>query len=345
MAAFTKFTRAALERYLVMFDQGQLESFQPVTGGIENSNYFLTLSKEQVLREYVLTIVEQYSFEEVSFFNRVLGELARHKLPIPLPERTLDGMSATIFCGKPAFLFPRLKGSHIRQVRAKHCFEIGKFLAVCHAALASLDQTLSEQRKNTYHAAWMKLTLEQVRHRMSGADASLLAGCIAEYEQLSTAEMPRGLIHGDLFRDNALFVDDRLTGVIDFYHTCSDFLLQDIAIAINDWCLDGDDDSDQQQEQDCESRQASRQEPRQESRQNGPSNRQMARQIAPPLATALIAGYECIRTLSTTEIALLKPLQRTSAARFALTRFLSGDPPLKDPGAMLALARGLTNSG
>ncbi len=305
MAVFTTFPEAALHRYLAMFGKGQLVTFQAIEDGIENSNYFVTLAKDDAEQDYVLTIIEQLGFDEVHFFNRILAQLSQEGLPVAAPERTLDGMTLTLFCGKPAFLFPRLPGSHVREVQASHCVALGKFLGASHTSLAALEGTLKETRTNPYDAAWMHSSLEGLRHRMSAPEADLLARLVREYAQLSAEDLPRGFIHGDLFRDNALFVDETLTGVIDFYHACHDFLLQDLAIAINDWCLD-----DQYR-------------------------------IDPGLADALILGYESQRPLTRREKTLLKPLQRSSAARFALTRFLSGDPPLKNPQAMLELAGGL----
>ena len=95
-----------------MFDLGELVSFDPITAGIENSNYFITLDNEGFETEYVLTISESLDFNEVSFFGRLLDQLSNKHLPVPSPLRTLDGMSSTIFCKKPTWLFPKLSGSH-----------------------------------------------------------------------------------------------------------------------------------------------------------------------------------------------------------------------------------------
>ncbi len=309
MTVFTTFPESALRRYLTMFGKGQLVSCRAIEDGIENSNYFVTLLQDgtgQAEEDYVLSIIEQFSLEEVHFFNEILAQLSQEGLPVALPERTLDGMSLTIFCGKPTFLFPRLGGSHVREVQASHCVALGKFLGASHKALAPLEESLKKIRTNPYDIAWMRRVIPGLKHRMSSSEFELLGELSNEYTQLSAEKLPKGFIHGDLFRDNALFVDETLTGVIDFYHACYDFLLQDLAIAINDWCLDEE------------------------------------YRIDPGLSTKLIAGYESQRPLSQREKALLKPMQRSSAARFAVTRFLSGDPPLKDPQVMLALASNLS---
>lgn len=300
MAVFTTFSDEALARYVVMFGLGELVSFEPIDEGIENSNYFVTLSKEGEETEYVLTIMEQLSFADLPFFNKVLMQLFHHGLPVAAPRQTLDGMTSTIFCGKPALLFKRLPGDHPEQVTDKHCYELGRFMAMSHMALG----TLKETRDNPYNVDWMKKTVTELE--LSHEDSTSLQSYLREYEQLHELDLPTGLIHGDLFIDNALFEFETLTGVIDFYHACRDFLIQDIAIAINDWCsVKGE-------------------------------------TIDAELEAAMLAGYESERELSDTEKQTLRPLQRASAARFALTRFLSGDPPLKNPAAMLALARSIS---
>lgn len=298
MAAFTTFSREALARYIHMFDRGKLVSFEPAPGGIENSNYFVFLERDGQSSRWVLTILEDISFDETGFFSRILSHLFHYGLPVAAPVSTLDGMTATIFCSKPAFLFPCLPGNHLVSVEPVHCRQIGAFLASSHQALAELSQT----RPNPYPVTWMQKTLADQSHRLSPAEQDQLTGLIRLYQELQDSALPRGLIHGDLFLDNALFKDDELSGVIDFYHACHDLLIQDLAVVINDWCLDD----------------------------SGVVNQ--------VLSQAVLSGYGSVRTLDDAEKAALVPMQRASAARFALTRLLSGDPPLKDPGEMLELA-------
>ena len=302
MASFTTFSEESLKRYLVMFGKGDLNSWSPITGGIENSNYFVTLNQESGIAEYVLTIIEGLDFDDVPFFNKLLTRLYHHGLPVAAPETTLDGMSSTIFCGKPTFLFRRLAGSHPDRITSDACLQIGQFLARIHELLIDTEP----RRENPYSTSWMRQTIAALDKRLTAADRSKLESLTDLYENLQASELPRGLIHGDLFRDNALFAESgELTGVIDFYHACYDLLIQDLAIVLNDWCLNE------------------------------------AGRPDPLLHDALLAGYQSVRPLSQQESEALLPMQRTSAARFALTRYLSGTTPLKNPGQMLELARSL----
>lgn len=299
MAAFTTFTEEALSRYLVMFGKGELAHHEVIEGGIENSNYRITLEQNGDQEHYILTIIEGFDFNEIPFFNKVMTHLYHYGLPVAAPIVTLDGMTSTIFCGKPTFLFPRLDGGHLDKVSEGQCADIGRFMARSHQALAELNI----ERENPYHPAWMHEALAQVAPRLLSEDRDLVASLVADYEQILLANVPRGIIHGDLFQDNALFLENgELSGVIDFYHACNDLLIQDIAVALNDWCKEGN----------C---------------------------INSSLQRALLEGYEEIRPLTEQELELLPGIQKVSAGRFALTRLLSGDPPLKDPRAMLELAK------
>lgn len=304
MAVFTTFSEAALERFLVMFDRGELQSVEPIEAGIENSNYFVRLVNGEFRAEYVLTITETLGFDEVGFFNDLLVQLARAHLPVPVPEATLDGMYTAIFCGKPTWLFPRLAGSHPSQVNTVQCQTIGDALARLHEAAGNARYT----RDNPYNAGWLRATFDARRSKLGPRDQEMLAGIADEYTALAdTGNLPMGTIHGDLFRDNALFHGDTLTGIIDFYHACTDYLVQDVAITLNDWCTDDTGGLD-------------------ESRYK-----------------AMLEGYESVRPLTAEEHAGLPQFRRAGAMRFVLTRLLSdsGAGHLKDPEEFLRIARGL----
>ena len=304
MAAFTTFNESALIRYLGIYGLGELKAYAPITTGIENSNYYVTLTKDLVDSDYVLTINESINFEQAPFFSRLLDQLARQGLPVPAPHRTLDGMSSTVFCGKPTWLFPRLSGNHPETVSIAQCKVVGAGLAKLHTSL----QGTTLQRDNPYSSAWLEATFQENRWRLSTQDQICLDAILAEYVSLQELPLPTGIIHGDLFRDNTLFIGDELTGVIDFYHACTDYLIQDLAISINDWCSDA---------------------------------RGMMREN---LRDSLIHGYESVRPLETQELAYLPAFQRAGAMRFMLTRFVSdvGDGPLKDPMEFLRISRHLS---
>ena len=314
MAVFTRFSDESLAAWVRIYGLGECNACTPIEAGIENSNYFLTLVADGAASDYVLTLLEDIPLDSAPFFSKLLTHLHHHGLPVAAPKTTLDGMAYTLFCGKPAFLVPRLKGIHISKPDPHHCEAIGDFLARAHHALADFDATSRFTRANPYNPDWVDQTLAATKPRVDDEATVQMAWLADLYRELQGEDLPTGYIHGDLFTDNALFEqgapgEDRLTGVIDFYHACEDFLLQDIAVAINDWCRAAD-----------------------------------AVAVDESRKEALLKGYEAKRALTARERDLLVPMQKTSALRFALTRLLSGDPPKKDPGEMLRLASSLPPS-
>ena len=303
MAVFTEFSRLSLENYLAMFELGDLLTYEPITTGIENSNYFITLEHQGHQTEYVLTIAETLDFKEVSFFGRLLDQLDKKNLPVPSPLRTLDGMSSTIFCGKPAWLFPKLAGSHPITATQSHCKIVGRLLANIHAASIGTNY----HRDNPYHHDWAVETLASKKNELQQDDHLLLEKTLKHYAETVAhpLDLPKGIIHGDLFMDNTMFEGETLTGVIDFYHACEDYLIQDVAIALLVWCTDSNSQLDEN------------------------------------LMQALVGGYESVRPFTADERNLLPIFCKTAASRFVLTRLISGEGQvyLKDPQEFVKILR------
>lgn len=294
MATYTQISHESLTRFLYMFDIGELAHFEPITAGIENSNYFVTLDNES---EYVLTITEDLELSEVPFFNDLLQQLVNARLPVPEAQRTLDGMSSALLKGKPTWLFNRLPGTHQMAPIPSQCHAIGRALATIH------DQSpkCRYRRENVYNHAWACAALKQVTSQLDPTNLRNLQSAVDLYQDLSSEQLPSGIIHGDLFRDNALFLGDELTGVIDFYHACDDFLVQDIAIALNDWCVEG-------------------------------------KQFSQSHEAAVLEGYETVRQLEPLELELLRQFRAFAAMRFSLTRLLANsDEPERQAAAQLSL--------
>jgi homoserine kinase type II len=285
MAVFTRLGREQLERYLVMFRLGELVHYDPIHEGTENSNYFVTLTRHGVETEYVLTLFESLGFADLPYFSQLMTSLHHHKLPVPSPVTTLDGMTTTILRGKPAILFPRLEGAHVVDPNELHCIAIGTALSKLHTT--DLSQNLN--RENEFNLPWFKSCRDELHSFFDADDYQLLCRVVDEYEAFlhtNGNQLPKGIIHGDLFKDNALFVDSELTGLIDFYHSCNDFLTLDLSIVINDWCHD-------------------------------PQQR-----FLPDMYQALMSGYSTCRTLSEDEVLSLPTLLRVAAAKFWIRRSL-----------------------
>lgn len=228
MAFYTAVDEQELLALLRHYGIDGLSSCTGASDGIENSTYFLQRGEQQ----WILTLFEDLSAAELPFFVRLMTWLHERGLPVACPLVDDRGEALHTLSGKPALLFPRLPGQHPRQTGSAQCAAIGDFLGRMHAATASYP----EQRDNPRGTAWMEQAASRLAAHLDGEVRSLLDAQLANAHRLRALPMPCGLVHADLFHDNALFEGDRLTGVIDFYVACTDLLALDLAIVINDWC-------------------------------------------------------------------------------------------------------------
>jgi homoserine kinase type II len=290
MAVFTELSPAEVDVWLAPLAVGRLTRLQPVAAGIENTNYFVDTDAGR----WVLTLFERLTAAQLPFYLRLMQHLARHGMPVPEPRADAAGEIVHTLRGKPAALCTRLPGRHIEHPGADHCAQLGATLARLHGA--ATDFTLSQP--NLRGLAWWRDTAPRVRPFLHADAAALLddemrfqeqLAASAAYQGLARAPLPRGAIHADLFRDNVLFDDaqghDHLSGCIDFYFAGVDTLLFDIAVCLNDWCIDDD-----------------------------------SGRIDDTRATLLLAAYRRHRALSPAEHRLLPALLRAAALRFWLSR-------------------------
>lgn len=209
---------------------------KPVAQGIENTTYFFATDDGGQHREYVLTLIEQCPPQQIRFSAGLAAHLKDRGLPVPAPLPDTSGVTIHALKGKPALVFDRVKGTHPQPVTLTHCELIGDFLARSHIC----GQDFALLLDNGRGLEWLARSGDQLAGHMDSSERALLASEVERYRQLASAaaDLPRGAIHADLFHDNALFSGERLSGVIDFYNACTDWLLLDVAIAVNDWCSD-----------------------------------------------------------------------------------------------------------
>lgn len=201
----------------------------PITGGIENSNFFLVLADGS---EWVLTLFEELTAKEAVFLGPLLSRLAKAGLPVAAPRTDSGGQWLHTLAGKPAQVAPRLKGAHPVHPDLVQCQAMGESLAQLHLALK--DYPL--QRHHAHGPDWWAEMAVEWRPRLSPDDQSLLDTIVKRYQAILADDLPAGLIHGDLFRDNMLFVGHKVSGVLDFSECGEDHWLLDIAITSNDFC-------------------------------------------------------------------------------------------------------------
>ena len=280
MAVYTDINEDDLRQFLKAYDVGELLSYRGIAEGVENSNFLLHTEKFPL----ILTLYEKRVDEsDLPFYLGLMQHLADRGLSCPLPLARDDGAPYGRLCGRPAALISFLEGMWLRKPAATHCRELGVALARMHIAGQDFDLT---RRNALALKGWVDLwdkSAARADEVQKGLESEITME-LATLEDRWPVDLPEGVIHADLFPDNVFFIGDRLSGLIDFYFACNDFLAYDLSICLNAWCFEKD----------------------------GAFNVTKAR--------ALIEGYQSVRPLGEDEIEALPLLCRGSALRFFLTR-------------------------
>lgn len=239
MAVFTHVLASDLQVILDRFSLGECLRLEGISAGIENTNYFLDTAKDGKAHFWVLTVFENMESKELPFFVALTRHLADQGLSVPAPLVDSSGKALFELHGKDAMIVPCLNGVAKEHIAANDCFEVGRWLASMHNAVA----TFKEHRPLVRDLSWMQDKLSALQTSdIPHHDLSLLEQCIARYsvyrQQLDAC--PKGTVHGDLFKDNVLFDGEQVAGVIDFYHACTEGLLFDLAVCANDWVTNSD---------------------------------------------------------------------------------------------------------
>ena len=232
MSVYTPVSEAELAGWLRNYSVGKLLACEPIKAGIENTNYFVTTAQGR----YVLTLFERLPADELPFYLDLMAHLARHGIPCPAPIADLSDQYLGQLNGKPAALVTRLPGRLVESPGAAQCEELGALLARLHLA----GRSYSAYLENPRGPKWWRFAAREVMPFLDSNKKNLLEKELAFHAEHRFPDLPRGPVHADLFRDNALFEDGRISGVIDFYFAGVDCLLYDLAVCANDWCLKPD---------------------------------------------------------------------------------------------------------
>jgi len=281
MAVFTEVTQAQADDLTQSLNLGPLRALRGIEGGIENTNYFVTTDQG----EYVLTLFERLTREQLPFYLHLMKHLAGRGIPVPDPAADRDGDILHSVSGKPAAVVNKLLGKSQLQPQAVHCAAVGGMLARMHLAGADYART----QANLRGLPWWNDTAPVVLPHLDPAQASLLQSELAYQNHIAQSPaysaLPRGPVHADLFRDNVMFEGEQLTGFFDFYFAGVDTWLFDLAVCLNDWCIDL------------------------------PTGEHVAER-----AQAMLRAYNQVRRLGSAERELLPALLRAGALRFWISR-------------------------
>ncbi len=301
MSVYTEVGQDALTAFLAKYTVGELVSYAGISGGIENTNYFVTTTEG----EYVLTLFEHHALDELGYFLDLMAFYANHAIPCASPVTDKSDGYLSILCGKPAALVNRLQGRGIEAIPSlAQCEILGDTLG----RMQLVGLGFGERRETTRGSAWRANAVAKLLPVVDADLADLLRDELAAQSGYDDLDLPSGVTHSDLFRDNALFDGDKLAGIIDFYYACDEYLLYDLAVTVNDWCMGESGVMDMVRYQ------------------------------------ALMAAYQTQRSVIATEQAAWQIVLRVAAFRFCLSRLLDLHSPregeltqTKDPAEFLAI--------
>ena len=280
MAVYTEVSDEELEKFVAQYDLGEVVSCKGIAEGVENSNYILQTSSGT----FILTLYEKrVRREDLPFFLGLMEHLADKGIACPTPIHGRDGNALRELCGRPAAVVSFLMGMWPRRILPRHCALLGQTMARMHLA----GRSFAGARPNALSIQGWPGLFEQVRGRADEVKAGLTGELSEELEFLEAhwpKGLPAGIIHGDLFPDNVFFLAEELSGLIDFYFACNDFLAYDLAICLNAWCFEAD------------------------------------RSFNITKARQMLSVYREVRPFSDPELEALPLFARGSALRFLLTR-------------------------
>ena len=238
MNAVTQITETALYAAVTHYDVGELTDYWPAANGIENSNFFVDTDDGGRRRHFVLTIMEQHP-NAGDAYVAMMDALEARGLPVAPPLATRHGTRIETIDAKPAMLQTRLAGKHVHNPTTRQVCSLGKFVGRMHTAMAGTSIALPDYPRT---GAWLQTQADALRGYVGYREGVLLGDCAdavgAMLDRKDCRELPRGMIHADLFRDNVLFNERGLCGVLDFHHAATGYWLYDLAVIANDWCTD-----------------------------------------------------------------------------------------------------------
>ena len=281
MAVFTPLSRDEIRGLLGRYALGEMLSYEGITAGIENTNYFVDTQHGQ----YVLTLFERLNLRQLPFYLELMRHLSQRGLPVPEPQENRAGSLMAEVKGKPYAIVSRINGRWIEAPTQAQCATIGTLLARMHHA----GEDFAHFQPNLRGLGWWKSTAPELRPFLDDATFDLLAEEVIHQDTFQRTpdfeKLPQGPVHADLFRDNVLWDGGEIGGVIDFYFAGCTLWLFDLAVTMNDWCVHLE-----------------------------------AGTWDPPRATALIEAYHAERPLSELERASWRTVLRAAALRFWLSR-------------------------
>ena len=231
MSVYTTVEPAQIEQFLARYGLGKLIKLDAIATGITNSNYYL----DTEAGHFVLTLYEHHSDDELTYMLGLQQHLVNRSLHCSSPVEDRRGSLFSTLNQRPAAIIHRLEGEVRSKPEPTHCAIIGAEMARFHL----MGQDYPGKRTNPRGIDWIIAVTDMLDNRLDDADLRLIKTTLQAASEFDAGRLPRGSIHADLFRDNVLFIGNELGGMLDFDYACCDSFVFDIAVLLNDWCIDG----------------------------------------------------------------------------------------------------------
>ncbi len=285
MAVYTNLRENEIKDFLKEYNIGELISFSGITEGIENSNYHIKTTNGN----FILTIFEKrVDVKDIPFFINIMLHLNKKGYYCPKPICDKKKKFLQKLHGKPTIIVNFLEGKSKKNISIEDCYQVGSSMGLMH----SCSNDFEPKRDNSLSIKGWEMLIKNCNRTipisvLDKFQPNLMQDIQDSFDiflKFWPHDLPKGFIHGDLFPDNVFFINDKITGVIDFYFSCVDILTYDLAIAVNAWCFDKKNNFEDKKYQ------------------------------------ALLNGYNSKRILSKDEEYFLPLLCQAAALRFLLTR-------------------------
>ena len=283
MAVYTNISLIELNEFLEFYSIGKADDLVGIKSGIENTNYLVRINNQK----YILTLFEKRTHQDdLPFFFDLMNHLNDSGIKCPQAIKSKNDKYYELLKEKPASFTSFVEGEILNRIEPNHCSELGKSMALFHNASSMLNISRNNQMSFKNFGVLIK-KLEKTNLKSHDISIELIKNEYHFLNQNISFNLPSGIIHADLFPDNVFFINNSLSGIIDFYFSCNDYYAYEIAICINAWCFE-----------------------------------EKSNEFNISKAKKLLSSYNNVRELTISEIDSLPLLCRAAALRFLLTRLI-----------------------
>tara|TARA_B100000609_G_scaffold195397_1_gene189333 strand:- start:501 stop:1442 length:942 start_codon:yes stop_codon:yes gene_type:complete len=229
MAVYTNITHTEAQKLFKPL--GEIEKLEGIKEGTENTNYLVHLKDS---RKYILTLFEKRTDEkDLPYFNNLMDLFDKRGVSCPL-SITIENKNIFKINEKPCCIYSFIEGRPLVDTNKKQLVSLGETIAHLHHSGSNSELF----RKNMMLIPSWKLIIKSFAKNDAEIHNEEYKYILQNINQLQD-KFPNNLrqvnIHADLFKDNIFFLDNQVSGFIDFFFSCTDTVVYDLATFVNAW--------------------------------------------------------------------------------------------------------------